>query len=246
MRWVALVLVALPLTACGGVSLNAVAKAADKATAAGSEHAAITGTVNAAGETVKMSGSGDFQTNPKLGAMHLSMSVGGQQFAMDEVLQGWTIYMKSPVFSAQLPSGKSWLSLDLEKAGKKLGIDFNKFTQQDPSDMLGALKKAGSLQKIGSETIDGVETTHYKVTIDLTKAPNGRQLMKLTNLESLPADVWIDGQDQLRRMTESYSVTSSGQTIATSMQIDLSNYGEQVNVQVPSADETVDMTSLGG
>ncbi|HEV2590865.1 MAG TPA: LppX_LprAFG lipoprotein, partial [Gaiellaceae bacterium] len=211
-----------------------------------SEHAVITGTVGAAGENVKMTGTGDFQTSPKLGSMHLSMNVTGKTFDMDEVLQGWTIYMKSPVFSAQLPAGKSWVSLDLQKAGQKLGLDFNKFTQQDPSDMLGALKKAGSLQKLGSETIDGVDTTHYHVTIDLAKAPNGPQLMKLTNLKSLPADVWIDGQDQLRRMKESYSVTTGGQTISTSMQMDLSNYGEQVNVQVPSSSETLDMTKLGG
>lgn len=246
MRWLALLLLALPLSACGGVSLNAVALAADKATSAGSEHAVITGTVTVAGETVTMNGDGDFQASPKLGAMHLTMTAGGKQFAMDEVIQGWTIYMKSPVFSAQLPSGKTWLSLDLQKAGKKLGIDFNKFTQQDPSDMLGALKKAGSVQKVGSETINAVDTTHYKVTIDLTKAPNGQQLMKLTHLKSLPAEVWIDGQDRLTRMKESFSVTTAGQTISTAMQMDLSNYGEPVNVQVPSDSETLDMTKLGG
>jgi hypothetical protein len=246
MRWLGLLVLVLPLTACGGVSLNAVAKAADKATAAGSEHATITGTVGVAGQTVRMSGSGDFQTDPRLGSMHLSMNASGRQIEMDEVLQGWTVYMKSSIFSAQLPSGKSWVSLDLEKAGKKLGIDFNKFTQQDPSDMLAALKKSGSVQKVGAETIDGVDATHYHVVVDLSKAPNGSQLMKLTNQKTIPADVWIDGQDQLRRMKESYTVTSAGQTVSTSMQMDLSNYGEQVNVQVPTANDTVDLTKLGG
>jgi len=242
----ALLLLAVPLTACGGVSLNAVAQAADKATAAGSEHADITGTVTAAGETIKMTGSGDFQTSPKLGAMHLSMTANGKQFAMDEVMNGWTIYMKSSLFSAQLPAGKSWLSIDLQQAGKKLGIDFNKFSQQDPTDLVAALKKAGSVKKVGTETIDGVDTTHYSVVIDVAKAPNGAQLQKLTNLKSIPVDVWIDGNNRLRRMTESYTVTTSGQTVGTTMQMDLSKYGEPVNVQVPSASETVDMTKLGG
>ena len=56
----ALLVLALPLTACGGVSLNAVARAADKATTAGSEHATVAGTVKVAGQTVQMTGEGDF------------------------------------------------------------------------------------------------------------------------------------------------------------------------------------------
>jgi hypothetical protein len=154
--------------------------------------------------------------------------------------------MKSPLFSSQLPSGKTWMSIDLQKAGNKLGLNTDEFTQQDPTDLLGALRKAGSLKKVGSETIDGVDTTHYSVTIDLAKAPNGAKLEKVANLKSLPVDVWVDGNNQVRRLTESYTATSSGQSVATNMQIDLSNYGEQVHVPVPSANDTVDMTSLGG
>ena len=245
MRWAALVLLALPLSACGS-SLNAVAQAADKTTSAGSEHVAIVGSVTAAGQKVEMTGDGDFQATPKLGSLHLSLTASGRNITMDEVLKGWTIYMKSPLFSSQLPSGKTWMSIDLQKAGNKLGLNTDEFTQQDPTDLLGALQKAGSVKKVGTETIDGVDTTHYSVTVDLAKAPNGAKLEKLANLKSLPVDVWVDGNNQVRRLTESYTATSSGQSVATNMQIDLSNYGEQVNVQVPSANDTVDMTSLGG
>ncbi len=247
MRYALLLLVlAFPLAACGGVSVNAVAKAATNTSSAGSEHVDINGSVTAAGQTVKMVGSGDFQSTPKLGALHLSLTASGRQITMDEVLKGLTIYMKSPLFSAQLPSGKSWMSVDLRKAGNKLGLNTDEFTQQDPTDLLAALKKAGSVKKVGSETINGVDTTHYAVTIDLAKAPNGAALEKVANLKTLPVDVWVDGNNQVRRLTESYTTTSSGQSVATTMQIDLSNYGEQVDVQVPSAKDTVDMTSLGG
>jgi hypothetical protein len=226
--------------------LNAVAQAADKTTSAGSEHVAITGSVTAAGQTVAMTGTGDFQASPKLGSLHLALTASGRHITMDEVLKGWTVFMKSPLFSTQLPSGKTWMSIDLQKAGNKLGLNTDEFTQQDPTDLLGALAKAGSLKKIGSEPIDGIDTTHYSVTIDLAKAPNGAQLEKLANLKSLPVDVWVDGNNQVRRLTERYTATSSGRSVTTSMQIDLSKYGEHVNVQVPSANDTVDMTSLGG
>ena len=242
----ALVVLALPLSACGGVSLNAVAKAATKATAAGSEHVAMTATVGVAGQNVKMTGSGDFQTSPKLGSMHLEMDVAGRHVVMDEVMQGWTVFLKSPLFASRLPGGKHWMSVDLQKASAKLGVNLSQYTQQDPTDILGALKKAGSVSKIGSETVDGVDTTHYRATVDLSKAPNGKRLQQLTQLKSLPVDLWIGGDNLLRRMVMHYSATVSGQTAATNMQMDLSNYGEQVNVQVPSASDTIDMTNLGG
>lgn len=238
MRWFALALLALPLTACGGVSINAVAKAATKATSAGSEHVVITGSVTAAGQSVQLNGTGDFRTSPKLGQMHLDMSVAGRHIVMDEVMQGLTVYMKSPLFSAELPADKHWVSVDLQQAGAKLGVNLSQYTQQDPTDILAALKKTGSVDKIGSETIDGVSTTHYRATIDLAKAPNSQSLQKATGLKSLPVDVWLDGGNQLRRMVMTYS--------AASMRMDFSNYGEQVNVRVPSANDTVDLTKLGG
>jgi hypothetical protein len=235
---------ALPLTACGGVSLNAVAKAADNATAAGTEHVAFTGTVTAAGQTIDMTGTGDFQTSPRLGAMHIAMQAAGQQIVMDEVSKGWTVYLKSPLFSAQLPAGKHWLSIDVKKASSKLGVNLSQYTQQDPTDALAALKRAGAVDKVGSEQIDGVDTTHYRATIDLSKA--AKSLPQGTSLKSLPVDVWIDGDNQLRRMVLNYSATVSGQAASTKMQMDFSNFGEQLNVQAPSASDTVDMTSLGG
>ena len=161
---------------------------------------------------------------------------------MDEVQKCTTVYMRSSVFSSNLPSGKSWVSINLASAAQKLGVNFAQYTQQDPTDILAALKKAGSVDKIGSETVAGTDTTHYRATIDLEKAPNGKQLEKVTNLKALPVDVWVDGNNLLRRMTMKYSAGAT----STSMQMDLSNYGEPVNVQVPSASETVDMTKLGG
>jgi hypothetical protein len=240
-RWLSLLLFALPLTACGS-SLNAVAKAATKASTSGSEHVSLKGTVSTAGQAVSMDGTGDFQSSPKLGAMQLTLGVAGKKIAMDEVLKGTTVYMRSPVFSSNLPSGKTWVSVNLASAAKKLGVNLAQYTQQDPTDILAALKKAGSVAKVGSETVAGVDATHYRATIDLEKTPNGKQLEKQTNLKSLPVDVWLDGNNLLRRMTMKYNAG----TASTAMQMDFSNYGEPVDVQVPSASETVDMTKLGG
>jgi hypothetical protein len=238
---------ALALTACGSsVSLTPVAKAADSTLKQQSEHVALTGSVTVAGKTLTVSGDGDFQSNPNLGAMTLKMSGGGLDTTMEEVIDGTTIYMRSPLFSKGLPAGKTWVSLDLEKQGKQLGIDFSQFAQTNPTDALSALKKAGSVTKAGTETIDGESTTHYLARIDLSKAPQGKQLEKSAHVKYAPVDVWVGDGNLLRRMTMHYSIDAAGQAMATTMTMSFTSYGEHVTAQVPSADETVDMSKLGG
>lgn len=245
MRWVALAAAALgatlALTACGATSAvsTPVAQAATKTAGKGSEHVAYTGTVSVAGQAMHMTGTGDFQNDPPLGALSLTMDGAGQHASVDTILDGSTIYMRSPLFAKLLPSGK-WLALDLKKAGRQLGVDVTQFAQQSPTDTLAALEKAGSVTKVGDETIDGVQTTHYRAQLDPSKVP------ALKQTSPVPVDVWIDGDGLLRRLTESFSASAGGRTEATSLTMNFSNFGEQVNVHVPSADETLDMTKLGG
>ena len=242
----ALLVLAVPLTACGGVSINAVAQAATKATAAGSEHVAISGNVSGTGQAVQMQGTGDFQRSPALGKMTMTVAQGGKNYSIDEVMDHTTIYMRSPLFASQL-HGKSWMSIDLEKAGKNFRVAFNQLASQSPSDTLAALRKAGSVQKIGTETVDGVEATHYRAKIDIAKNKSLMKLEQYISYKYEPLNVWIGKSNGLPvRMTMAYYVENAGNKIATSMQMDFSKYGEPVNVQVPSANDTVDMTKLGG
>lgn len=242
-----LLLGGLTLAACGSTaSLDPVAKAADTTLKQQSEHIAMTGSVTVGGSTLSMSGAGDFKTSPSLGSMKLTMRGVGLNTTMDEVIDGFTVYMRSPLFSTKLPAGKSWVSLDLEKQGKQLGVDFSQFAQTSPTNALSALKKAGSVTKVGAATIDGEPTTHYRATIDLSKVPQGKQLEKLASVKYAPVDVWIGSGNLLRRMTLKYKVDTAGQAVGTTMTMNLTNYGEPVRVQVPPAGETVDMTKLGG
>jgi LppX_LprAFG lipoprotein len=245
-RWLALAAVALALTACGDVSLDPVAKAATTTVAKNTEHVTFTGNAAVGGQKIQMTGNGDFQTSPALGSMSLTLSGSGVNSTMDEVTHGTMIYLRSPLFTSNLPQGKSWLSLDLQKAAAKLGLNMSQFTQQSPTDTLQALEKAGSVTKVGTDVIDGTPTTHYRATIDLSKASNGAKLEQLTHLKTVPVDVWIDSENLLRRVSESYSMTASGQQVSTRMNMLFSNYGEPVNVTVPSATDTIDMTTLGG
>ena len=235
MRWLALAAAALPLTACGSSNSTTtpVTRAAGKAVGAGSEHVTFHGTVvgSGAADTV-LSGAGDFQNQPKVGGAHLAAVAGDTRRGFDEVLDGSKLYLRSPLFSKVMPKGRSWLYLDLEKASG-LGVNFSAFAQASPADTLEALRKAKSVTTVGVEMLGGLSTTHYRAVVD-------------SNAVATPVDVWVDSGDQLRRLRFGYSTNASGSQLHGTITMDFAKFGEKVFVKVPSADETLDMTKLGG
>jgi len=240
----------LVLVACGGhktasPTLAAVSNAADKTAAAGSEHVRFSGYVVAGGRTVNLSGDGDFQESPQAGQASLEISGGQVSTSIDEVIKGWTVYVRSPLFGNVLPEGAHWASLDLKQLGSKYGIDLGQLSQVSPTGSLSALKKAGSVHELGRARINGVSTTHYEAVIDLDKLPGGTSLAKQAHVSAVPIDVWIDGRGLMRRMVLSEAVNVNGQSAATRITMDLSNFGEPVHVTVPDPGDTADLTSLG-
>jgi hypothetical protein len=234
--------IALAGSACGGdaVALDPVAKAATATSGQTSEHVVMTGSVTGpTGERLTLTGSGDFQNDPQLGTLTMTIGAGSKALAMTEVIKDWRMYMTSPLFSGLLPAGKTWMSLDLHSAGKRLGIDFSSYTGQTPSQTLEQLKAAGQVVRVGPATIGGVATTHYRATIDVSKIPNGKKLAQMAGLTYKPVDVYIDKAGLLRRIQMGYSSTVGG---TASMTMDYSNYGEAVNVAVPDDSVTYDVT----
>jgi hypothetical protein len=237
---------AAALTACGGdtLAVDPVAKAADTTTKAGSEHVEFLGVSGVEGQKIRITGSGDFRNDPQLGRMTVHFTAGPKAGAITEVMKGWRIYMTSPLFARQLPQGKKWMSLDLEKAGKAAGVDFSSLSAQTPGQTLEQLKASGDVRKVGTDTIDGVETTHYTATLDPAKIPTGAKLQKLTGASYQPVDVWIDADDHVRRMHMAYSMSGSaaGAELSNEMTMTFSDYGKNVDVTVPTDAETFDAT----
>ena len=235
------------LTACGGdtLAVDPVARAADTTTKAGSEHVEFLGVSGVQGQKIRMTGSGDFRNDPQLGHMTVHFTAGPTTGEITEVMKGWRIYMTSPLFARQLPQGKKWMSLDLQKAGKAAGVDFSSLSAQTPGQTLEQLKASGDVRKVGTETIDGVETTHYTATLDPAKIPNGAKLQKLTGASYQPVDVWIDSDDHVRRLHMAYSMSGSataGVAMSNEMTMTFSDYGKNVDVSVPTDAETFDAT----
>ena len=165
---------------------------------------------------------------------------------MREVLSGTAVYLSSDAFNSLLPSGKTWLSIDYASAAKKLGLDLGSVAAQSPGNTLQQLEHSGHVIKVGSETIDGVATTHYTATLGENYA---RKIANLANgtVSIQPVDVWIDGSGLVRRVHLAYDANSSSTgSLSNDTTIDLSNYGEKVDVNVPSSADTYDATSMIG
>jgi hypothetical protein len=193
-----------------------------------------------------------------------SAQLGGPTLHMSMVFEGLDLYMKlPPSLAAQIPGGKPWLKLNLQEAGKQAGIDLSQLLQsgnmsQDPTQMLDYLRAAsGEVTKVGNEQVRGVDTTHYRATVDLKKvpdaAPSGQraalrkqidQLIALTGTRTIPTEVWIDGDNLVRRVKLSYVFDQNGERGSTTVLEELYDFGAQVNVSPPTADEVVDITQL--
>jgi len=261
MRRAALLAAAAPLllAACGGssssssstVTLTPVAyvkQAAKQSSQASSEHVDLKGVVTEPGTTFALTGSGDFDNAKKLAQLTIHANLQGLDMQIDGVMDGTTVYFKSPIFAAALPAGKSWLKLDLEKAGQAGGVDLSQLLGQDPAQAFAQLQASGRVTKVADETIDGVDTTHYRGRIDPAKLPQAAKIKALANAKYGPYDVWIGKDDGLVHRVKS-SYTAQGRGVALTM--NFSDFGKDVSVDVPPADETVNATKkslpgLGG
>jgi hypothetical protein len=248
MRRTAILLIAFPLalTACGSGSKSSqvklspaayVKQAAAKSAQATSEHVDLNGSAAFQGQQVVVTGSGDFDNSTHQGSMTAHATVGGIDLQIDEVLDGPTLYLKSPLFSATLPAGKTWVKLDLQKLGKASGVDFSALLSQNPTQSFSQLQATGKVTTVGDETIGGDATTHYRATIDPSKLPQAANVKPLAGAKPGTYDVWIGKDDgYIHRAT----VTYSNGTQSASVTSNFTNFGETVNVTVPPAADVAD------
>jgi hypothetical protein len=150
--------------------------------------------------------------------------------------------------------GKPWIRVDLTHAYKKFGLNLSDLASpgaMDPSQLLTMLEGVGTVQTVGSATIGGVATTHYRATIDFAKllqekaagSPAFQALVSSTGLKTVPADVWIDGKGLLRRLAMTFSLHVDGGSLRMQMAESLSDYAINASVTAPPSSDVYDATS---
>jgi hypothetical protein len=162
--------------------------------------------------------------------VRMSMRVGGQAgaFRIDAILveeKGhYVMYMRSPIYQAQLPPGKSWIRVDLSKQGAGVGADFSSLVSV--SQTFAPLEKGlVSTTEVGRELVAGRSATHYRAVLDVRRAAAavpafGRQVRAIeraagVRLGRLPYDVWIADDGRIRRLRYPTPTARGGKSVQT-------------------------------
>jgi hypothetical protein len=179
------------------------------------------------------------------------------------------LYMNMPALASHLPEGKTWMEIDLSKAAQAAGLDASQLSsadQFDPSQYLSYLRaSSGSVVAVDRETVDGVATTHYRATLEIShilehlsgeqQASAKAELEKLGTAGSIPVDVWVDLQGRVRREQLSFAAAAAGTSggaagvsgaaagVSGAVTIDFLSFGAVPPVAAPPASEVFDATA---
>jgi len=180
------------------------------------------------------------------------------------------VYMRFP---AAFGAPTEWVSMDVLAAAEDAGLSTSALGQlggSDPTQYLDYLASVSrDVREIGAEDVRGVATTHYAATLDFASAPEDFDAEVLAELgidrddlaasfeamrdqfgvANVPVDVWIDGEGLVRRMRMSMGLDpADGQVPAMKMRVELEmfDYGVEVRVEAPPADEVTDLLERAG
>lgn len=232
-------------------AISLVADAMNKADSAGTVK--VTGTMTAPGMSSPMTINAEEQYSPSV-AMSMSLQIEGQ--TLSEILVGNVIYMDYPALSAELGSGKQWMEINLAKVTSlgSLSSLLDSARNDNPTTQIAALVASGSVTKVGTETVQGQQTTHYAGDLDasqLLSAGNTASNLTPSQLSSLKdeiksagvstvkVDLWV-ASDGLP-VEEKYSEKTTAGTVVGDLY--MSDWGAPVSVGAPPASEVTDMTS---
>ena len=245
---------------------DAVSAAVTRSENAGGARLAMTVTVSdsAAQKSAIVTASGVFDQSDADLTVDLSSLAGGSGLSLPPGLGSLelrylqesgdpVVYVNVPFLAVMQPGGKSWIRADLEQAAKAGGFDLNQFlnqSNQNPGQVLDLLRATGSVQQVGTETVDGVATTHYTATIDLQKAAalQGQKLQSFVDHlaaagapTQIPLDVWIGSDDGL---VHKLTVDEHLKDATVDLTLDISDYGTPVSVTAPPSDQVVNLSDL--
>jgi hypothetical protein len=194
-------------------------------------------TSGAAGQTQTMTGQASFGDD---GVEMQASSTGAQ--AMEMILVDQAMYMKSPALGA----GDKWLKIDLSDPSSLFGM-IGKAT--DPEVMFKALEAPRKLELIGSEEVDGVETNHYRITLDPAKYLEAMEFpaaMADMLPDEMVTEMWVDADDLPRKFTQSMQVPAvgGGEPTTTTTEGTYSDFGTDVEIEAPPASQVTEQPGM--
>ncbi|WP_405556029.1 DUF1396 domain-containing protein [Streptomyces canus] len=182
----------------------------------------------------------------------------GTQGSVEVRLVDKAMYIGGNAEMAKEMDGKSWIKFDLSALGDKaLGGAAPGAGQadQNPAAESTFLTGAKDVKKVGTETVDGVKTTHYSgtVTLDDIKASfkdkdkatremreKSLQQYEKLGLDKFAMDTWIDGENHTKQFRMNGDATKG----PLDMTITFLDYNKPVTVTAPPAKDTADLAEM--
>ncbi|MFC1415553.1 hypothetical protein [Streptacidiphilus cavernicola] len=243
--------------ASSGPDAAALRAAAAATVASGSARLTLDETVQGGGKSYTVKGTGSTELSSG-GNGQLALDADGESIQLRVV--GTVLYeLLPPAARSAVPGGKPWVRIDTAKASAG---SYGTVSAPDVSQSLGYLQYAQDVTTVGTETVDGTSTTHYRLQAALPKAGTGMLGVSLPT--SIPIDVWVDAQQHIReeRLVLTVSASGSGssaasgssgsaspsataatQSVTSTTDLRMSDFGAPVTVTPPPAAQTADLTA---
>ncbi|MEV6885047.1 DUF1396 domain-containing protein [Streptomyces sp. NPDC051135] len=169
------------------------------------------------------------------------------------------VYIGGGPEAAKEMDGKSWIKIDLselgmdEKVNKLIGA--SQAADKNPATESTFLTWSKDVEKVGTETVEGVKTTHYKGTValaDLEKSIGDEDEVvreerqkSLDRYEKMGADklvmdMWVDGDDQ----TKQFRMRADADKGPLDLTFTFFGVNEPVEVAAPPVAEVADLAEM--
>lgn len=165
----------------------------------------------------------------------------GSPQQLETVAAGGIVYIKAAGLG--VPAGK-WLKIDPDDPANADNPLAGLAAAADPDVALRAMGDLESLELVGSEKVEGVDTDHYKAVMNTQNYAKVLGLpaeISSTLPATIPVEVWVDEDDRPVRTTT--TLTIQGVTSTTTQTY--YDFGADIEVTVPEDSETVPLSEAG-
>lgn len=167
---------------------------------------------------------------------------------------GDTVYLKFPLFTAMFGAETEWVSMPAEEGGD-FTSDFETMPT-DPGGLLDSFDPAGAtVTTIGSENVNGVDTTHYSIELDVSEmemSAEERAELEQSGIWAegvIPMDLWVSDAGYMVRMI--MEIDGSGMDLpadesfeSMTLHYDFFDVNEPVTIEAPPASDVTSMDDL--
>ncbi|MEV6618332.1 hypothetical protein AB0N31_31615 [Streptomyces sp. NPDC051051] len=133
--------------------------------------------------------------------------------------------------------GKEWMKVDSSAVFGEQGSQALSGSNGSPSASMKGLKYADDVENLGSETVNGKATTHYRAVVDqerMGKFKDAFGTLTDSGATSITMDVWVGAGDLPVRMVQEFG--------AVKVTMDFAGFGRTAAVKAPPAAQTGDLT----